>query len=46
MYAIHIHTGNAVVMARGKGGWVEVGKVGEMGDMCNRVNNKKPKRHF
>ena len=41
MYAWPTDTGNSVVMARGKGGsrgWVDVGKRGENGDICNSFN--------
>ena len=42
MYAYPIDTDNSVLVDRGKwgGGWVEVGRDGENGDICNSVNNK------
>ena len=41
-------TENSVMKASGEGGkgWVEVGKEGEMGDICNSVNSKKTKQNW
>ena len=44
LYAQPMDTNNSVVKAKGGGsvGWVQGGKgAGEMGDICNSVNNKK-----